>query len=246
MTLRRLYHVPLPDLGARVDLAPAEARYLRDVLRLGPGDRVALFGEGPEERIAEIVRCDREGVALEARESRAARTESPLRLTLGAALLKGGRTEAVIEKATELGVTEIVLYASARAVPRVSAADAPGKLARWRKIAEGAARQCGRTDPPALRLLSFADMLRALAAARGPRVFYWESAAPGAPEPEAGPEAAVVTGPEGGFTADEAEAARAQGFAIRGLGPRILRAETAAVLAVALAQGAWGDLHSSA
>ncbi len=159
---------------------------------------------------------------------------------LAVGTLKADRFEWVVEKATELGVTRIQPFASSHTLGRPS----PGRQQRWQQIALAAAKQCGRSVAPAIATpVEFAAVLDAPAAAR---ILFAEDGSGGdlaaVSAGSAGPLLAIV-GAEGGFTAGELAAARAAGCHIVDLGPRILRADTAAVVVVALCQTRWGDLH---
>ena len=234
--------------GETVSLAAADAVHLTRVLRLDPGARVRLFdGRGNEYdgEVAEIAGPESVRVRLSGRAE--ATGESPLGLTLAQALLKGGKMDDLIRQATELGVTRILPFLAARSVSKPD----PGRLAqrteRWRRIARESLKQCRRSrEPEVAEPASFAAMLAAGADA-DLRLFFWEGAA--GVERAFGPETGgdrpasvfAVLGPEGGFDEAEVQAARAAGFAIVGLGPRILRAETATVAACALLQARFGD-----
>jgi 16S rRNA (uracil1498-N3)-methyltransferase len=230
-------------------------RYLSRVLRLQPGDALVLFdGEGQEiEARLEAVSTRATTLALGAR-----RTVAPpaRRVTLLQAVPRGERMEFVVQKTAELGLHRLCPVWSARTVGKGDEGDDGGssRLRRWRKIAEEAARQCGRADLPVIEPPR--PLAEALAALDGPspaglRLLLWE-AAPLAGDAvplrqalaAAGPDTAVtlLVGPEGGFTPDEAEVAQRAGFQVVGLGPLILRSETAALVAVALAQAALGAL----
>ena len=227
------------DAGARGDrvvLQPEEARHAR-VRRLAPGDRVALFDGNGRSYVATVEQSTSKQLAVRIEQELPAHSgESPLQLTLAIAMLKSDRFEWMIEKLTELGITRICPFVSERALARPS----PSKQARWSAIALSAAKQCGRSviphiDPPS-------DFDAMLAAADPTRLLFWEKSESGARLPNATHQATVIIGPEGGFSDAEVEHARRAGCHIASLGPRILRAETAAVSAIALAQSAWGDL----
>jgi len=146
----------------------------------------------------------------------------------------------LVQKCCELGVSRIVPVIAARSVARPE----PGRRARWEKIAREAARQCGRADVPAVA--APAVLAAALAAPDLPArrlVLSPDEAGRSlrALLPDRGATALLV-GPEGGFAAAEVEAAQAAGFAPVSLGPRVLRVETAAIVAVALAMEALGGL----
>ena len=238
---------PLAGCGAggEVPLPEHVARQVATVLRMRPGDPVVLFdGAGGEWRAA---------LAAVGRGSATARLlaydvpgrEPALRLTLCQALLKADRFEWVIQKGTELGVAEFVPLVTRRVVAadRVGAAGGPAasesKLARWRRIAVEAAEQSGRLAVP---LVHPPRSLEAALESRAPRLVCWEDerrlpfpAALGEVVGGGSNEVAVFVGPEGGFTPEEVQAATAAGARAASLGPRILRSETAAVVAAALA-----------
>ena len=143
---------------------------------------------------------------------------------------------------TELGASRMLPFTSERTIPERP--DFEERLGRWRRIAAAAAAQCGRAVCPEVRgVTSLGDVLSG-GAEHDRRIFFWEDGGlPVAVAPNAEVRSAlVVTGPEGGFTSEEAASAEAAGFTLAALGPRILRAETAAVAAVTLAQYLWGDL----
>jgi 16S rRNA (uracil1498-N3)-methyltransferase len=146
----------------------------------------------------------------------------------------------VVQKATELGVARILPFEAERSVVRLEPARAEERAGRWRRIASEAARQCGRADVPEVAAPAALD--RALAAlAPGTRTFVFH---PGGGTLEAPAPAAVaaVVGPEGGLTDAEVRACEEAGATRAALGPRVLRAETAAIVAVALLQARFGDL----
>ena len=232
--------------GDQVTFPPEESRHLGRVLRLGPGDVVrALDGAGQELtiRLTEIGPRRATGVVL----GRAPlRTEPALKLTLAQALPKGDRLETVIRMATELGVHRIVPLLTARTVAAPSRAAVPARLARWQRVAREATKQCGRAAVPEVAPpVALASWLAARPAG-GLLVCFWEEKAgePGDPLPP-GPfdEVTALVGPEGGLEAAEVEAARAAGAVVATMGPRVLRTDTAGVVAVALLQARYGDLR---
>ncbi len=252
MTRRRFYAPPLafaPD-EQTVSLGADEARHAREVLRLNRGDEVYVFdGTGKEFRCS-VREFAGDGAALDVlAEIEPARPESLLDLTLAIALLKGEKFDLVVQKATELGASRIVPIATTRADVRIrDDRDVKRKVARWQRIALEAAKQCGRA-----RLMEIEEPLpfKALidrAAHDGElRLMFAErngtSLAEVAPTPQSGSvEVLALIGPEGGWTDEEIELARAGGWRIVTLGGRTLRAETAAIAIVALLQYRFGDL----
>jgi len=221
-------------------LAAGPAAHVTRVLRLRSGDPVTLFnGDGWDYR--GHVRAMRSGsVEVEIDERVAARPESALALTLVQGVARADRMDAVVQKATELGVRRLVPVLAQRSVVRLDPDQAARRLAHWRAGAVAAGEQCGRAvrpeiEPP-LPLPAWLDR----PAGRAARVLL----APGAAAPLAAvtaPAVEVLVGPEGGLTDAEERLALGAGFEPRPLGPRILRTETAALAALVVLQATCGD-----
>ena len=252
MTRRRFYAPPeafAPD-RTFVTLSAEETRHLRDVLRLTMGDEVYVFdGEGREFRceISEVARDSAQLNVIE--EADAARPESPLKLTLAVALLKGERFDLVVQKATELGITSMIPIITSRADVKIKSDDEAGrKIARWRRIVLEATKQCGRAHLMKIEApINFAnlicdradtDELRLMFAERAGDLFENALEAPAARQKNV----LALIGPEGGFSDDEIDQAREAGWMIITLGGRVMRAETAAIVVAALLAHRFGDL----
>jgi 16S rRNA (uracil1498-N3)-methyltransferase len=261
MSRRRFYAPPkaLPVApGGEVWLALEEARHLRDVLRMGEGDEAFVFdGEGREFRCVVVERgaTKRDRARLEVREQvEPARPDSPLRLRLAVALLKGDKLDAVVEKATELGVSRVTPVHAARSEVRTRAErhDAGARLARWRRHALEAAKQSGRASVPQVdEPVKLEELLADETRPGRPeslRLFFTEREGTGLLEAVARlygqtpPRVAAVVGPEGGWEDTELSMARNAGWSLVTLGGRTLRAETAALAASVLLQHLFGDL----
>jgi 16S rRNA (uracil1498-N3)-methyltransferase len=225
-------------------LDASETRHAQ-VRRLAAGSTVVVFDGFGNSHLAKVERISPRTVELHLLQRLPDRAgESPLDMTLAVALLKADKLDKVIEKATELGVCRVILFASRYSLGRPS----PPRLARWRQIAIAAAKQCERTVVP--RIEDPVDLTAVLREPGSCRLLLWEADAGGQAADLASISLAparvtLLVGPEGGFAPDEVAAARSAGWLPITLGPRILRAETAAVIAVALCQHLWGDLRSS-
>jgi 16S rRNA (uracil1498-N3)-methyltransferase len=233
-SLPRLYVRERLSAGATLTLREASANYLANVLRLRGGDRVKLFDDRTGEWLATLTDVAKKSVTLSVEEQLRTRERVP-DLWLLFAPIKRGRIDWLVEKATELGVDRLIPVITARTmVDRLN-------LDRLRAHAIEAAEQCERTALPSLdepiKLKAALDGLPA------GRTLFFADEEGGAPMAEAarpGP-AAILIGPEGGFTDGERELIRAhRGACAIGLGPRILRADTAAVAALALVQAVLG------
>jgi len=258
MTRRRFYAPP----GAfnsnldRVILDTAEARHLREVLRLKIGDEIYVFNGKGKEFHCRIEESRRDTAQLKViSEVAPARPESPLELTLAVALLKGEKFDLVVQKATELGVTRVVPVVTRLADIRLrDASDAAKRVGRWQRIALEAAKQSGRalvpeiTSPVAFAsLLQEApaklqdgranDQLNCLMFSEREGQSMMKATLPANPSL-----LTALVGSEGGWTDEELAAARQAGWAIVTLGGRTLRAETAAIAVTTLLQHLYGDL----
>lgn len=242
MTRRRFFAPPSAFNFTRraVTLTADEARHLREVLRLKPGDEVSVFDGAGKEFRAHVAQARREFAELDLDEEiEPARPESPLQIELAVALLKGEKFDLVVQKATELGVTKIVPLITRYADIKLrDESDASKRVARWQRIALEAAKQCGRGIVPEVTLpSSFGSVLK------NSCVLFSEKDGLGLAEVlSVGEAVSAIIGSEGGWSDEELDQARAAGAQIVTLGGRILRAETAAITAAALLQHRFGDL----
>jgi 16S rRNA (uracil1498-N3)-methyltransferase len=227
------FHVAEPmQAGLELSLPPGAARHVQ-VLRLQPGDPLTLFnGEGGEWQ-AEIVRMGRSEVGVRLNAHVAVDRELAIQVTLALGMPANERMDALVEKATELGVEAIQPLMTERSVLRLSGERADKKQAHWQGVAAAASEQCGRTRVPAIApVRSLADWLRGLPSAGGRR-FVLSLRTPEPLEAQAGGALTFLSGPEGGLSEAEEAAAAACGFVPASLGPRVLRADTAPLAVLA-------------
>lgn len=215
-----------------VTLDGAHARQIAVVLRMSAGDEIMLVAGGTEARaVLESVEPDR--VVARIHERGGASTESRVAVTLALPLLRGDRSEEVVEAVTQLGVARILPFVATRSIVR---ALGDAKRERWERIARESAETARRGQAPAVGTLRTWDEL--FGVLPRPIVVAWE----GEHEvrlrdalPRDAAELSLVVGPEGGLTDEEIDQARAADAIVVSLGPRNLRAETAAIAAVAIA-----------
>ena len=221
--------------GARIDLDVAQANYLGNVMRLKEGAELLTFDGSSGEWLARVAEAGKKRMTL-AVEQRTREPETIPDIWLAFAPVKRAQTDWLVEKATELGVARLIPVMTQRTVAeRV-------KLERLEAIAIEAAEQCGRTRLPDI---PEPQALKQLLGGRDPgRKLYFADEGGGAPPADAfrpGP-SLILTGPEGGFTDEERAAIRAADNAMAiSLGPRILRAETAALASLAVYMALAGD-----
>jgi 16S rRNA (uracil1498-N3)-methyltransferase len=226
-----------------VDTAPAErafltgeqARQIATVLHLKPGERIVLVADLVDHEV-ELQAVAPAQVTGKVVARRPVATELPFRLTLAVPVLKGDRSEEIIEAASQLGVSRFVPFTSTRSVVRELS---PAKRERWQKIAREAAETAHRGAIPRVdELVPWGALFVHL---DGRAVVCWEEATgPRLAEASLTGDVSLVVGPEGGLSAEEIAAARSHDAAIASLGTRILRAETAAIAAVAMLVGSRG------
>lgn len=234
-------HVP-DALGAaaEVPLAPAQAHYLRDVMRLNPGDAVRLFNGRDGAWLAEIAALGKGKGTLRCTAAIAPQRPEP-EIWLLFAPLKSARQDMLVEKAVELGVSVLQPVLTERTQTR--------RVNPERLLAQAieAAEQCERLTLPEVRpLAELFDLLAGWPAGR--TLFYGDESGGGTPAlaafsaPATAGGDALLVGPEGGFSPRELDVLRAASFSLGvGFGPRILRAETAALTGLSLWQAARGD-----
>lgn len=244
MRLTRVYVDAVLTPGAVVDLPAQSATHLAKVLRARSGDAIILFSGDGVEYAGEIDRVRGSRVTASVGRGAAVNRESPLCITLVQCVPRGDRMDFIVQKATELGVTRIVPVLSRRSVVRLDGGQAESKALHWRAVAVGACEQCGRNVLPVIDapvpLLAFLGGAPVSAAAR--LVLEPGGPAGGAPGDGMGAGVDVAVGPEGGFEEAELDVLRLSGFVRIGLGPRILRTETAAIAALTWLQTRFGDL----
>jgi len=228
----------VPDAGAEVVLSDADGHHLARVVRRGPGDEVELID--PEGHLWPArVLSTTPVVTVRVSEERPPVRAPGTRVALYLGLMEWGRLDTAVEKAVELGVSEVTLFTSER-TRRVPEPDAwRRRRERLGRVAEAAARQSGRGPLGRLRgLLAFDQIIGEIPSGEGflidPR---GEVPLPPALAREEGAatRVAVVVGPDAGFSQDEVDRARSAGLVVSHLGPSILRAETAAIAAVTIA-----------
>ena len=239
----------LDDLNkSLIDLNTQQAQYLRRVLRLRSGDSVVLFNGLGDERHAVVDTLARVGSKVRVTQAAEPLPESPLELSLLQAVAKGEAMDLIVQKATELGVKTISPILTDFGVVRLDDTRAARRVDHWQKIARSACEQCGRHCPPIINppqglpeALANApsNSIRVTLHPNGPETLHHIAL-----EASGASRLWLLVGPEGGLSRSELSRADDAGFRRVGLGPRILRTETAALAACTLVQALWGDLEA--
>ncbi len=230
------FFVKVPNEAPKeITLTGDDARHIALSLRMAKGQTVTVSGNDGKEYLCELTDIKPECVKMSVLSTDENLTEPPCIVTLYVALPKGDKLDLIIQKATELGVSRIVPFVSERCVVRPDEASKEKKRARRLRIAEEAAKQCGRgAIPDVSHPISYAAAIIEAATADVPLFLYeGEGTVPLLPtlrdKLSRGSSISVVTGSEGGFTPKEAELAGESGMKLCGLGRRILRCETAPI-----------------
>lgn len=228
------FYVPRESVsGDTIVLDGAEAHHALSVMRLKKLDKVCAFdGEGNEYN-GFINDIKGKTLTIQIKERRRAALPDGVDITLIQAIPKKEKMEHIVEKATELGAHSIIPVFTERTIPDWDGAKRSGRVERWRKIAKEASKQCGRSDIPQIAdVIEFCDAVKKandrdlkLMAALSEEAIFIKDALAGFK----GGNAAVAIGPEGDFTQDEVAWAKDAGFKVIGLGPRVLKCDTAAI-----------------
>ena len=242
--MHRIFLQELPLLKQPVVIRDEKAHYLFSVLRCKTGEGLIVTDEKGCSYTAQILSASKKEVAIEITGDYILNTESNLDIILIQGLLKGEKMDFVIQKTTELGVSAIIPVITERSQLRETR-----KHPRWKKIAEEASRQSGRTRIPEIfETYSFKDIFDIPALTSGKGIIFWEQGGEKLPAVTSRLSHAdkifLLIGPEGGFSEEEVLLASEKGFITATLGSRILRAETASIAAVSIIQFALGDLGS--
>ena len=240
--MSRFFSAPFD--GDTTVISGQDAHHIARVLRMQVGDSLTLCDAHGMDYACEILSVDDGEVSLRVCERIPSATEPTTAVTLYQGLPKSEKMEWIIQKCVEIGITRIVPVAMSRCVVKLSGADGEKKRARWQKIAAGAAEQSGRGIIPEVAApISFAEMLSDLTNEYA--VTFYE----GGGEPlaslvdESTKQVSIVIGPEGGFSLEEIEKLRENGVHIATLGKRILRCETAPMVALSVIMQLTGNMN---
>lgn len=248
--MQRYFIYPEDMLEDEAFLRGDDAHHLTRVMRASPGDKVIVSNGVDRESAAEVIELAKDAVRLRLLEDRPMSGEPRTEVWIAQSLPKGDKLETVIQKGTEIGVTAFVPFVSSRTIVQYDEKKESKRLARWRKIAKEAAEQAHRGKVPEVREAIGWKALMKLAQAAPLAIFCYEKengqqlkdVLQAAPHPADGP-ILVVIGPEGGFTEEEAEEAERCGCKLSGLGNRILRTETAGLVAASCIMYEYGELQ---
>ena len=246
--MHRFFTTPENITDEKVTLRGSDVAHVRKVLRLKRGDRIQVSdGCGNcYTVILSIVGHDTIECSINSKED-ANNCESPLRISLGQGMVKGVGFDGIVRKSVELGVDKVVPVSANRCVSKLSQEDATKKMDRWQRIAIEASKQCGRSRVPDIgpklaTVKEFCFFYRE----SDLKLIFWEEERSirikDLSHKNQLKSAAILIGPEGGFSSKEVESSKKYGFESVSLGPRLLRTDTAPLAAISILQNRWGDL----
>jgi 16S rRNA (uracil1498-N3)-methyltransferase len=247
--MRRFYISSERLIEPRPYIEGADARHLRVVLRSQPGDRITVLDGKGNAYQARIVAQEHDKIYLDLEMSLPENPDSAPEIILAQGYLKDKKMDGLVRQLTELGVARWIPFLAGRSVPVPDQKRLLGRYERWQKISIEAVKQCGRRRPMAIAPVVPFETALDQAQECDLRLIFWEkksgsqSRQPARMHPAA--KVFVMVGPEGGFEPGEVDLARRAGFSVLGLGPRILRAETATLAAAVLIQYLFGDMSQN-
>jgi len=242
MRVPRIYTGESLSIDAELQLDALASGHISRVLRLKPGNEITLFNGDNSEYLAQIVTADKKTVSIRVKSSEVKNRESNLFTTMGLVMSKGDRFDYAIQKATELGINSITPLTSERCEVSLKGDRAEKKRAHWQAIAIAACEQCQRNRVPVIHpSMSLANWLRQDRAGLN-LVLHHRAAQPiqSFEKPET---LNLLIGPEGGLSETEIDLAQKHNFQSSLMGPRVLRTETAPIVALTSAQLLWGDFQ---
>ncbi len=245
--MRRFFIEQSEITGQMPSITGSDARHIKNVLRLKPGDKIKVFDGTGCEYESKIESYLKKKVTIAIIKKVPSKAESPVRIIVAQAFLKDKKMDTIVRQLTELGVSKWIPFMAGRSVPNPDKKRLSARDKRWKTIAKEALKQCERGCLPEIcSVVSFEDLLFLERDCDNKIVFYeneTKAIAPSMLSPvTTSKKILMVFGPEGGFTKDEVEKAKDCGFVTASLGPRILKADTASIAACTLIQYLFGDM----
>ena len=246
--MHRFFTSPENIVDKKAILYGVDVSHIRTVLRLKKGDRIQILDGCGNCYTVTLTCLGRDNIEsrIDLKED-ANSCESPLMISLGQVMVKGTGFDGIVRKSVELGVDKIVPISATRSIAKLSQEDSERKINRWCRISREASKQCGRSSIPIIgpksatvKEFCFTNRESDL------KIIFWEEERSlrikNLLHKSKLKSAAILIGPEGGFSSKEVDVSRKYGFQSVSLGPRLLRTDTAPLAAIAIIQNHWGDL----
>lgn len=242
MRVPRIYLDQTLDSGNTIQLSTEAYRHVVNVLRLREKDKLIIFNSQGLEFKAYIEKIEKKQTSITIEQPLENNTTSPLHIELGLSLIKNDKLDFALQKSVELGVSSITPLSADRSTIKLDSKRELKRQAHWQGIIQSACEQSGRNFLPELNALQ--KISSWLESSSTPGIIFEPRATISLTELSPGKKIRIIIGPEGGFSKNELEEITQHQFELVKLGPRILRAETAAITAIAALQLLWGDLNS--
>jgi 16S rRNA (uracil1498-N3)-methyltransferase len=239
------FYVPNPNIkNGILKIDGSEARHIKKTFRLRPGDWIVVFDGSGKDYEGVILEEKGSSVLINVKNIYTSNKEPTIEIILAQSLLKGEKMDYLIQKAVELGVKEIIPFISSRSIPIYDEVKSNRRQTRWTKISIEASKQCGRGFVPEIKSIkTYSEMLNS-SSPEFLNLILWEKEGFKLREilERKNEKIFFIVGPEGGFSNEEVEEAKAKGFIPINLGKRILRSETASICVISILQYEWGDI----
>ncbi|MDC0225553.1 16S rRNA (uracil(1498)-N(3))-methyltransferase [Gammaproteobacteria bacterium] len=241
--IQRFYIETIEKNQTHYEITGDQCHYITRVLRLETEDRMILFDGSGSEWMAKIIDRKKNRLLVELMEETTPARESPIKITLIQSISRGQRMDAVMQKSTELGITRIVPVFSKNTVVKMNEDKIKKRLIHWKNILISASEQSGRTHIPNLMdpIKLDAECLKEY---KSDLSIFFDTTGFDSLDDKKKHSITVVIGPEGGFTEDERQIAIDNGYSVIRSGPRLLRTETAPIMALSILQYLYGDLSN--
>ena len=245
--MHRFFVLPEGFSENSVTLKGSDVNHIRTVLRMKPGDRIEVIDHQGIQYKVVLAEVERDHVRGEVLSQIVVRTESPVNIQMGQALVKGNAFDLLVRKATELGVHSVIALKTQRCVVRLAKEAESNRTQRWQRIVEEASKQCGRSRVPQVNssVLSIEEFCHQSSDCDLKLVFWegeQETRLQDIDPPDSVNSIAFLAGPEGGWAAEEIDFLKQKGFQTVTLGPRLLKADSVSLVILSLLQHRWGDL----
>jgi len=241
--IQRFYIEKIEDPKAHFEITGEQCHYVTKVIRLQAGDQMILFDESGSEWMSKIIDGKKNRLLVELEEKTIPNRESPIKTTLIQSISRGQRMDTVMQKSTELGINRIVPVFSTNTVVKMNQDKIQKRLHHWRKILISASEQSGRTQIPNLIDPINLDA-ECLQKYKSDLSIFFDTTGQDSLDGNKPKEITLVIGPEGGFTKEEKQIAIDNEYSVIQSGPRLLRTETAPIMALSILQYLYGDLSN--
>ena len=242
MRIPRVYSPQTMAIGDCIELEAGAARHLTSALRMSPGQVITLFNGQGGEYTAELIEAKKGKAKVSITNFDQVSRESSLSIHLAIGISRGERMDWIMQKATELGVSEITPLFTERCEVKLSGDRLEKRVGHWQQVAISACEQSQRNTVPLVNKPKKLEQWQASCVASLKLVLHHRTKSSLTDTPRPSAEVALLIGPEGGLSEREIEQAIALNFQPLALGPRVLRTETAPLAAIAILQSLWGDM----